>query len=126
MNATVHADNVIEHATCVHPRTRLELLRPGAAHYARTICVDCGRQVCWVPHRRNVERRQRNAINLEKLLRSNQLTDWERGFCEGTRGNRISPRQQAVLNQLVQKYLEGEIKNDDRKRNGDLRQQVAA
>jgi hypothetical protein len=122
MNEAVHASNVValERADCAHPRTRVDILPPGNCHYGRVVCTDCGKQLCWQPHPRNIELRQRNAINLRKLLNSGRLTEWENGFCYGiTNQARISPKQQAVLNTLTEKYLkQGDKLNDSGKRNG--------
>ena len=129
MNTPVHASTVVlDRADCAHCKTRVEVLPPGQYHYARVVCNSCGKQLCWQPHPRNVELRQRNAINVRKLLSSNSLNEYERGFCEGlTQNSKPSPRQQARLDRLVSKYLEKEITvNDSKNRNGALLAECAA
>jgi hypothetical protein len=127
MNESVHASTVVlDREDCIHARTHVELMPPGAQHYGRVVCEDCGKQLCWKPSPANVDRRRRNTVNLNKLLGTHRLTEWEKGFCQALIDNpRLSPRQQRCLDGLVSKYLE-DIQNDPQKRNGDLRQQVAA
>jgi hypothetical protein len=108
---------------CSHTRTRVEISPPGHKHYGRVICVDCGKFLCWQPNPRNVELRQRNAINLRKLLDSGRLSPWEDGFCQGiSQTPRLSPRQQALLNSLIEKHLtKGDsTSNADYQRNGNV------
>jgi hypothetical protein len=117
-----HASTVVaDCADCAHSRTHVETLPPGSYHYGRIICADCGKQLCWQPHPRNVEIRQRNANNLRELLGNDRLTDWERDLCQGLsqlKNLRLSPRQQALLNGLVERYLMEENTSADTKRNG--------
>ena len=116
-------------AFCTHSKTRDVLLPPGQHHYARVVCSDCGKQLYWKPKPENEARRKVNAANLQKLLDDGRLSDWERGYCQGlTKLNlRLSPKQQALLNGLVEQYLTREdIQNEDTKRNGALVAECAA
>jgi hypothetical protein len=107
MNAQVHdSEVVLDRSDCAHSETRVEILPPGQIHYARVVCCDCGKQLCWTPHPANVARRQLNAVHLRELLDKAPLTDYERGLCEGLITNqRLSPRQQALLDALTDTYL---------------------
>jgi hypothetical protein len=103
---------------CAHAQTRVEVLPPGEHHYARRVCCACNKQLCWEPNPLNVERRKINAARIQKLLNDPRLSEWEAGFVRSlTKSNnlRLSPRQQAILNSLVENYL---IKdnNDSEKR----------
>jgi hypothetical protein len=98
---------------CLHPHTKLEHLPPGQEHFAVLKCAACDAWMRFIPHPCSVSRRQRNAININKISQISALTDWEKGFCEGIRQNpRPTPRQQALLDQLVAKYLEGVDTNE--------------
>lgn len=130
INTLVHASNVVsDRVDCAHPRTRVKILPPGQSHYARVVCEDCGQQLCYRPSPTNAERRRLNAINIQKLLGSNCLTEWEAGYCQGLQHNpRPTTRQQALLDELVSKYiLEKEnTTNAVTNRNGAPRYECAA
>jgi hypothetical protein len=116
-------------ALCAHSKTRVVVLPPGQHHYARVVCSDGGKQLYWKPKPENEARRKINAANLQKLLDNDRLADWERDFCQGLSklNLRLSPRQQALLNGLVEQYLRGEdIQNAETKRNGALVAEYAA
>src|SRR2546429_1342119 len=104
-----HASTVVlDRADCVHSKTRMELL-PQGPHYSRVICEDCGKQLCFRPKPENIERRRRNALNIQTLLNDKRLENWETEFCQGiTQNPRLSPRQQALLDRLVDQYLNKE------------------
>jgi hypothetical protein len=119
MNILTHASNVaMDGADCAHPRTRVEKLPPGQFHFGRVVCADCGKQLCWQPKPENSERRRRNVANIKKLLGISQLLDWERAFCQGLSQHKLpSPKQQALLSRLTEKYLNKEnIQNAEPKR----------
>ena len=129
MNSLSHASNVaMDSVDCAHPRTRVEILPPGQFHFGRVVCVDCGKQLCWQPKPENAERRRQNATNIKKLLGISQLLDWEVAFCQSLSQHKLpSPKQQALLNGLTEKYLNKEnIQNADTKRNGALVAECAA
>ncbi|SRR5260370_24134533 len=128
MNALVHATTVVlDRADCAHSKTRVEVLPPGQYHYARVVCDSCGKQLCWQPKPENAERRRQNAANIQRLLGIGQLLDWERDFCQSLSQHKLhSPKQQALLNGLVEKYLKGEDIHAGTKRNGALLEQCAA
>ena len=129
MNMLTHASNVaMDGADCAHPRTRVEILPPGQFHFGRVVCADCGKQLCWQPKPENAERRRQNVANTTKLLGISQLLEWERAFCQGLSQHKLpSPKQQALLNGLTEKYLNKEnIQNADTKGNGALVAECAA
>jgi hypothetical protein len=111
MNTLVHASNVVLNRTdCAHAQTRLEVLPSDHQHYVRVVCEVCGKQLCWKANPTNVERRRLNAISIQRLLGSSRLTEWENGFCQGISQNpRLGPKQQALLDRLVEKYLKEDI-----------------
>ena len=118
---------VLDRAACSHPRTRVELLPRGHQHYARVVCEVCGKQLCWRPNPTNVERRRKNAGDIQKLLTSKLLTSWENGFCNGiTQNPRLSPRQQETLDRLVETYLRKDMIIEHTRTNGALPHRCAA
>ena len=128
MNTPVPASTVVlDRADCAHSKTRVEVLPPGQYHYARVVCDSCGKQLCWQPKPENAERRRQNAANIQRLLGIGPLLDWERDFCQSLAPHKLpSPKQQALLNGLVEKYLKGEDIHARTKRNGALLEQCAA
>ena len=128
MNTPVHASTVVlDRADCAHSKTRVEVLPPGQYHYARVVCDSCGKQLCWQPKPQNAERRRQNAANIQRLLGIGALLDWERDFCQSLSQHKLpSPKQQALLNGLVEKYLKGEDIHARTKRNDALLEQCAA
>jgi len=122
MNEQVHASTVVlDRAGCAHPRTRVELLPREHKHYARVVCEDCGKQLCYRANPSNAQRRRKNAAHIQELLSSGRLTEWERGYCEGLHHNqRPTPNQQSLLDQLVTKHLNRKVVQSEyrRKTNG--------
>jgi hypothetical protein len=129
MSEQAHAGTVVlDRADCAHSRTRVEVLPPGQYHYARVVCAKCEKQLCWQPKPENAERRRQNAATIQRLRGIGRLLDWERDFCQSLSQHKLpSPKQQALLNGLTEKYLKQEnIQNADTKRNGALRYECAA
>jgi hypothetical protein len=114
-----HASTVALVTNCPHSRSHVELIQ-GNSHHSHAICSDCCQHLYYMAKPSNTERRKQNAINIQKLLDSNRLTEWENGFCQGIHHNqRLTPRQNALLDQLVNKYLNRKATNNaDTKRNG--------
>jgi hypothetical protein len=110
MSEQAHAGTVVlGRADCAHSKTRVEMLPPGQHHYARVVCAECGKQLCWQPKPENVERRRQNARNIQRLLGIGHLLDWERDFCQSLSQHKLpSPKHQALLNGLTEKYLNRE------------------
>jgi hypothetical protein len=108
MNAQIQTSNGVAdpYGVCMHERTRIELMPSGQTHYARRVCCDCKRQLCWIANPANTERRRNNAANLKKLLAEAPLNNYERDFCQNIiNKNSLSPKQQGLLNALSEKYL---------------------
>src|SRR6266576_5679643 len=106
MNTLMSANAaVLDRTGCAHTRSHVEFVQ-GGPHYSHSICSDCSQHLYYVAKPSNAERRKQNAINIQKLLDSNRLTEWENGFCQGIHHNqRLTPKQNALLDQLVIKYL---------------------
>ena len=116
-------------ADCTHSQTHVELMPPGHMHFARVVCVGCGKQLYWKASPGNAERRRENAIKLQTLLGNSRLSDWERGYCQGLQHNpRLSHKQQALLNELAAKYLSKQkiYYDTPRQRNGASPHECAA
>jgi hypothetical protein len=114
---------VLDRSDCVHSRTRVELLPREHKHYARVVCGDCGKQLCYRANPTNAQRRRQNAAHIQELLSSSGLTEWERGYCEGLHHNhRPTPNQQSLLDQLVTKHLNRKVVQIEhsRKTNGSV------
>jgi hypothetical protein len=90
---------------CEHSNTRIELLASGP-HFAKELCSDCGATLRFVPKPQTVQRHRLNAFRLAKLAMSEELSKWEREFLLSiAHQNRLSPRQQEILDELVTKFL---------------------
>jgi len=99
-------DAITGRSECAHLQTRTELMAPGHMHFARVVCVICGKQLYWKANPGNAELRRKNAMKLQALLGNSRLSDWERGYCQGLQHNpRLSHKQQALLDELAEKYL---------------------
>jgi hypothetical protein len=61
-----------------------------------------------LPKPETVEERRLNAFRLTKLAMCDALTPWQRNFvCEVLPLRKLSPRQQAIVNELAATYLMG-------------------
>lgn len=85
--------------------TRINLVKMSAPslHYAAIRCEQCDRFLGWQPKLENQEKRQRRQTTIIHLLKSPQLSQWERTFLEGVKGKKISPKQQEVLARIAAK-----------------------
>jgi hypothetical protein len=93
---------------CAHLITRLAIIPAGHVHFAAERCSQCGCLLRWIPKPATVERQKLNAFKLAKLSMIDGLSDWERSFVRSiAHQNRLSPRQQEILDRLVAKFLEG-------------------
>jgi hypothetical protein len=132
MNTKFQTSNSVAdpYGVCMHERTRIEHMSSGQIHYARRVCCDCQRQLCWIANPANTERRRNNAANLKTLLAEAPLNSYERDFCQNIiNKHSLSPKQQGLLNALSEKYLTQKGHSDSEspeKRNGALVQECAA
>ena len=79
----------------------------GHTHHAREVCVACGAFTRWLPRPETVERRRLNGFRLAKLGMCPRLTKWEQHFVESVSWRqKLSPRQQEIVDRLVETYLE--------------------
>jgi hypothetical protein len=82
----------------------------GQVHYAAERCADCGAFICWLPRPSTIERRRLNAIKLAKLALCKGLNAWQRKFVRHvSRHSKLSPRQQATLDEIAATHLKGEL-----------------
>lgn len=89
---------------CSHPHTQVVPEKRGP-HYAKLICTDCKRFLRWMPSPETIKRREENARILTMLAKSDGLSEWERQFVRDMSSHKnISPKQQALLYQLRDKY----------------------
>ena len=94
-------------AACKHQATVTQQEPPGTPHYSREVCLQCGAFLRWLPSPKTIERQKLNAFKLTKLSMHPDLNDWERDFLKSISAQKhLSPKQQAVLDKLVAKYLE--------------------
>ena len=92
---------------CEHRATVTERPPDTHRHYARLTCALCGRFLRWLPRPETIERQKLNGFRIAKLTMQEGLTGWEREFVRSVSQQRkLSPRQQAVLDSLVEKFLE--------------------
>jgi len=80
----------------------------GHVHYAAESCVVCGRHIRWLPRPETIERRRLNGFRVARLVMCERLTRWEQHFVrEVSLLKKLSPRQQAIVNELAATYLKG-------------------
>lgn len=91
---------------CQHWTTKTELMTSGP-HYAKIICVDCGRFVAWAKNPATIEKEKRNAKAIVRLRQDSRMKAHERAFIESLdgQGPKMSPRQQEWLDALEAKYV---------------------
>ncbi len=91
---------------CNHSATRTERLPGSYPHYAREVCAFCGLFLRWLPKPETIERQKLNAFKLARLAMRPDLTDWQRAFVRDiSKRRKLSPRQQEILDKLIEKYL---------------------
>ena len=97
----------VQYAACVHSATVTKRMPEGHVHYAAECCTDCGRHLRWLLRPENVERQKLNGFRLAKLAVCDRLTSWERNFIRDvSQRKKLSPRQQAIVDDLAAAYLE--------------------
>jgi hypothetical protein len=96
-------------AYCAHTSTRTEPAPAGSRHHAALKCAACGAFLRWLPRPANVEHRKLNGFKLAKLQMNPGLNPWERQFASSLarQGNKFTPKQQAVFDDLCATYLKG-------------------
>ena len=93
---------------CQHEETRIAIELPGSVHFAREVCRNCDRVLRWIAKPANVERQRLNGYRIAKLAMSEALNSWERRFISSVaQQRRLSPKQQAKLDQLCDKFQIG-------------------
>jgi hypothetical protein len=94
---------------CEHRATVTKQEPPGATHFSREICLECGAFVRWLPKPSTIERRTLNSFCLARLGMCEGLSDWERRFVRDvSKRRKLSPRQQALVERLCEGYLGGQ------------------
>lgn len=89
--------------------TRINLVRmlEHSTHYAARRCAECDSFRSWEPKPATQQKlQQQETIN--HLLKSAQLTQWEKTFLEGLKGKKFSPKQQEVLSRIESKVGGGQ------------------
>lgn len=76
---------------------------PDHCHFAALRCGDCDRFLRWQAQPKNIETRQKRQAAISQLLKSSQLSEWERGLLKGLKGKKLSPKQQEVLSRIENK-----------------------
>lgn len=94
---------------CKHRATVTQQEPPGATHFSREICLQCGAFVRWLPKPSTIERRTLNSFRLARLGMCEGLPKWERSFVHHVSQQRkLSPKQQALVERLCREYLEAQ------------------
>jgi hypothetical protein len=92
---------------CAHKLT-VTRYAPCGIHFAKEVCLQCGAFIRWLPRPQTLERQRLNAFRLAKLAMCDRLSTWERGFVASVaKQKKLSPKQLAVLERLVRRYLGG-------------------
>lgn len=96
----------IEYSACPHSATVTERMPRGHLHHAARRCAYCGAHLSWLPKPQTIERRRLNGCRLARLAMCDGLTSWERNFVfDVSQRKNVSPRQQAIIDELVATYL---------------------
>lgn len=84
--------------------TKINLVKmPNYCHYGAVYCGECETFLKWQAKPKNIKTRQQQQQAINKLLKSPQLSQWERTFLEGVKGKKISPKQLEVLARIEAK-----------------------
>jgi len=74
-------------------------------HYGRLICGDCNRWIAWLQDPFTTLQWQARAKAIDVILCAHTTTNWERGFLESVREQRVlTVKQQDRLNAISLKY----------------------
>jgi hypothetical protein len=94
---------------CTHNATRTVVMPAESTHHARLECATCGAFLKFLARPENLERRKLNGFKLAKLQMHPGLNPWERQFAASLarRGNKFTPKQQAVFDRICLTYLKG-------------------
>jgi len=82
---------------CGSIRTNLVKMPDYSIHYAARRCGQCDLFRGWESSPATKEKLQQRQATISRLLKSPQLSQWERSFLDGLKGSKISPKQQEVL-----------------------------
>ena len=102
--------NAVSESTqaCKHRASVTQQEPPGATHFSREICLECGAFLRWLPRPETIERQTLNAFKLARLAMHPALSKWERSFVSDiSKRRKLSPRQLAVVERLCATYLKG-------------------
>jgi len=93
---------------CQHNATHVQQMAAAHPHHAAERCADCGAFLRWLPRPETLETRRLNAFHLAKLSTCDALTPWQRDFMRDVSQRKtLSPRQQAIIDELAAKYVKG-------------------
>jgi hypothetical protein len=92
---------------CLHSDFEIIAEKRGP-HHARKVCRKCRKFLGWIPKPETLARQQENQRILSELSKLPNLTEWEREFIRDVVTHKnLSPRQQAKILLLMEKYLKG-------------------
>lgn len=92
---------------CQHRIALVEQLPGGHAHHQREFCGECGAFLKWGAKFENLQRQAGNSFAIARLSMCSLLSSWESEFLASiAQQRRLSPKQQQILERLVEKYLE--------------------
>jgi hypothetical protein len=98
----------VQYAACVHSATVIERMPEGHTHHAREVCAVCGGFIRWLAKPETLVRQRLNVFRLAKLGMCSGLTEWESRFvADVSKRRKVSPRQQAIIDELCDKHLKG-------------------
>jgi len=86
--------------------TKINLVRmpSHSTHYAARRCAGCDAFRGWQPKPETQEKRLSQQTAISQLLKSSQLSQWEREFLTSLQGKRsLSPKQQETLGRIEAK-----------------------
>jgi hypothetical protein len=98
-------DNAIAQCrSCGSNKVLVVSMTPGSVHHAAIRCGQCDRFLAWQPKPGSQERLRRQQTAIDQLLKSPQLSDWEREFLLSMWDKRsLSPKQLATIQKIETK-----------------------
>lgn len=93
---------------CGSTRINLVKMPDYSSHHAARRCAECDSFRGWESKPATKEKQRRQQTTISHLLKSSQLSQWEREFLQGLKTKKLSSKQQEVLSRIEAK-VEGGI-----------------
>ena len=91
---------------CEHLPEQVKLtLTPELVHYGRWDCPACGAFLGWESSPETKARIAANVKKIEHCRKLTNLTEWERNFVASLAQQKLSPKQQVILDRICNKDI---------------------